>query len=957
MPGTYTFSGFAYARASTLERPWPRPAFDFNDHDAILARAGVRWLQQLWDRDDIRQVLTVASADLAERIEEILNGTQSQPKRLRSLLGSIYAYLARWERRSTPFGLFAGVAPARIGTETKTRLGTDHTAYRLPDAAALHTRAARYETDPDELAGLSICVNDFAQVRGDRLTIPSPASETHLSNGTVAEASVRASAPVLAAIELAGEPIGFDDLASRLHERFPGTALGRCRALVVQMVQAGALVTSARPAMTTLGTAASKTTAISELPTGDGAVHLGLDAEFCLPASVVAEAESAAETLLRLSVHPYGTPPWRDYLQRFLERYGPGAMVPVRDLVSDAGLGYPTGYLGAACAKGPRELTDRDAVAIELIQAAQTDGAGEIAITEQVTQRLQVGDGTDRVPPPRVELMFRLDAAGPAAIDRGQFRLWLTGIPRPESSLAGRFAPFLGPAETDRLAASFPETPERIVAQLSFPPRRARNGNVAAVPPLLTHLIVLGEHPPPGRAGLIGLDELAVTADPTQLHLIHTTTGRVVEAHALHALDATVHTPPLARFLAEVSGAGRTWWGPLDLGIARTLPYLPRLRSGRTVLAPARWLLDAADFPSPKAPAHQWDAEFDAWRQRWRMPDSVEFTVGDSRLPLDLRDRLDRHLLRTHLAGAGKLEVAEHEPRPSWIGRACEFALALHTVELPPAPLRRPVPAAALELPADRLVAATVHAHPRRIDQILTGHLPELLDAVTPSTEARWFTRFHDHARPDSEHLLQIRLRAVDEPAARDIATALRDWAARLHRKGLVADLDLTGYRHHAGRWGDDPAIAELVFTTDSAAALAELAVDETAPIEAFTAASAVDLAAALAPTSSEGWQWLTRVFPHEEVRTDRRIRKAAFSIVDRHGGDRGVIEAWAARRKALDAYRQSLTSDRDAQDVLRSLVHDLVTRRLGVDPDRERAMNRTIRATATRNIHIGAQS
>ncbi|GAB4001722.1 hypothetical protein GCM10029992_38000 [Glycomyces albus] len=284
--------------------------------------------------------------------------------------------------------------------------------------------------------------------------------------------------------------------------------------------------------------------------------------------------------------------------------------------------------------------------------------------------------------------MFRLDATSPEAVTSGRFRLWLTGIPRPESSLAGRFTPFLGPETTDRLSASFPQAPGRIAAQLSFPPRRTRNGNLASVPPLLPHLIVLGEHTPEDRRDLIGLDELAVTADPTQLHLIHTTTGEAVEAHTLHALDAAVHTPPLARFLAEVSGAGRTWWGPIDLGIARTLPYLPRLRAGRTVLAPARWLLHAEALPGPKAPAAEWDRAFDAWRQRWRMPDSVAFTTGDARLPIDLGDRLDRHLLRTHLTADGKLEVAEHEPGPSWVGRACEFAIALRATEPPPNPNR-----------------------------------------------------------------------------------------------------------------------------------------------------------------------------------------------------------------------------------------------------------------------------
>ncbi|MGH3811560.1 MAG: lantibiotic dehydratase, partial [Pseudonocardiaceae bacterium] len=56
---------------------------------------------------------------------------------------------------------------------------------------------------------------------------------------------------------------------------------------------------------------------------------------------------------------------------------------------------------------------------------------------------------------------------------------------------------------------------------------------------------------------------------------------------------------PLARFLAEVASARCGVYGPFDFGAARTLPFLPRVRYGRTVLASARWLLVADDLPVP----------------------------------------------------------------------------------------------------------------------------------------------------------------------------------------------------------------------------------------------------------------------------------------------------------------------------------------------------------------------
>lgn len=43
---------------------------------------------------------------------------------------------------------------------------------------------------------------------------------------------------------------------------------------------------------------------------------------------------------------PIGSATWLDYHARLRPRCCPRALVPVRELVSDSGLGYPTGYLG-----------------------------------------------------------------------------------------------------------------------------------------------------------------------------------------------------------------------------------------------------------------------------------------------------------------------------------------------------------------------------------------------------------------------------------------------------------------------------------------------------------------------------------------------------------------------------------------------------------------------------------
>lgn len=96
--------------------------------------------------------------------------------------------------------------------------------------------------------------------------------------------------------------------------------------------------------------------------------------------------------------------------------------------------------------------------------------------------------------------------------------------------MAGHFSHLLGPADRSLLVASYQaeDDPAVVATQLSFPPRRPYNENVVRVPPLLPHLVSLSEHPAaePTGCDVIGVEDLAVTADSDQLYLIQASTGR-----------------------------------------------------------------------------------------------------------------------------------------------------------------------------------------------------------------------------------------------------------------------------------------------------------------------------------------------------------------------------------------------------------------------------------------------
>ncbi|WP_322769075.1 lantibiotic dehydratase [Frankia sp. Cr1] len=654
------------------------------------------------------------------------------------------------------------------------------------------------------------------------------------------------------------------------------------------------------------------------------------------------------------------------------ERYGPGVLIPVRELVAESGLGYPDGYSGVSARPAWRTLTERDATLLSLIQAATFSGTREIRLTEVDIQALTIGDHVDLVPPTRIELGVTLHAQSLADIDRGDFELRVTAAPRIPTSMAGRFAHLLTSEERDLLAATYVAGERRegsVTVQMSFPPRLPRNENVVRVPPLIRDVLSLGEHP--CGPGTIGVDDLAVTADAAQMYLVQRSTGRRVIPRIPHALDLTVRTPPLARFIAEIADARSAGFGPFDPGAARTLPYLPRIRYRRTVLAAARWLLSRHDLPTAVA-GDAWKDRLEAWRRQWRVPARVIVCNGELRLPLDLAHPLDLGLLRAQLERAGRLEVREDGPADGdgWLGRPAELLIPLLLASPPPRPL--PVTAApgrVLRPGAATLVCGQFEGSPERFDDVLSLHLPRLAVRLGGLVERWWVRRYRDMSRPWTPQHLAVYLRLIDREAFARVASELAAFAAELDALGLPAQLSLTSSYEQPGRYGHGDALsaAEQVFAADTAAAVAQIAMAATAgvPGQAVAAASLAQLAAAFAPDPTTGYRALTRCLEQTSGPSDRAAHDLACQLVDSAGdftalraipGGDAVATAWARRDAALAAYREILSAQRDPGTVLRTLLHEHHMRALGLDPELEEQTGRLARAAALRRLAVAGQ-
>ncbi|MFJ8405386.1 lantibiotic dehydratase [Streptomyces microflavus] len=1005
----YRWQGAAMLRATTSTGPADIPRT--LDLDNVAVTRG--WLNRVWECDDFRNALELATPVLSDAIEAVVQGRQSGPRHVRRTAVSTVSYLLRWQHRPTPLGLFAGTAPVTVGPRASARWRDKHRVLIRPDSEWVTDMVLQLQRSPVLLTRLPLVANNAAHTRGDRLVAPGPPSDGHAVLLAPVEISVRNARPVAAAMDAARTPISYGALHGHLRDSFPQATPEQIDVLLTSLVEQQFLITSLWAPMTTvdplqhlcheleqhdadsipdvrdlvhelyalrdelsahqptlsdisvssLATRMRALTAVTPTPL---LIDTALDCETQLPHAVIAEAQAAVSALYRTTPQPYGYQHWRDYHRRFRARYGVGALVPVMDLVADSGLGLPAGYIGSERGASLKVRTDRDELLLSLMQQVLLDGRDELRLTDDMVHALEKAAGTDeRLFVPRVEAAFEIHAPSTRALSSGTFDLLLTAVPRPGSSMAGRFAHVLPPEHQDALATSYRGAPDRLAAQLVFPPRRHRNENVTRTSRLLPHIIELSGHQERDET-TIRLADIAVTADPRSFHLVQLSTGRRIDVRVLHALEGGTQTPLLARFLAEVANGRYAAYKPFDFGAGSRLPYLPRVRYRRTILTQARWLLMAEDLPGRKAPRQEWADAFTVWRDRLRVPMQVAVIEYDQRLPLDLSHPVHLRVLRAHLDNARRVELRKVPDADAhgWIGRAHEIWLSLGRSEpdtpYVPRPRSTTSPGAQRHLPGGGdVLHAQLHAHPRRYDEILSHHLPHLLAAFGEEPPTWWFTRHREMARPDADQHLDLTLHL--SPDAYGVgARHVRAWADSLHTMGLASGLALAAYQPQTGRFGHGPAMdaAHQVFAADSAAALAQIqlaeCIDAFAP-QALAAASALHLVTPLAPDTAAAEEWLVGNLPQGTGRLDRTLRGQVLELTGPNGasalaslpGGRQVTEAWRARAAAVDAYRTALVSERNPLDVARSLLHQHHVRALGVDPRTEETTIRLVRTAA----------
>jgi thiopeptide-type bacteriocin biosynthesis protein len=851
-----------------------------------------RRLEDVVTTPEFRDALFVASPSLAAAVDVWRKEPDSDKGRAAER--SLVSYFLRAASRPTPFGLFAGCTTGTIGERTCLRLG-ERARYRRHtrlDMDYLWALADAVERDARLRPGLDYRPNSSLYQVGDRLLF-AEARQNRTGRSyqlvavtaapylvaTLARARDGARLDTLAAAlvddditradadeyltELADSQILVADIRPQLtgalptdtlvaaldrHERSADLArrLGEAAGFLAEIDADGLGVPAER-----YRAAAAVLDGLPSSPDPSRFVQVDLAkpaAEVTLGAHVVSELVRGAEVLHALARYrpPEGL---RQFREQFARRYETREVPLAQALDEENGIGFERSSSPAAEAApllaglplrgGPDQpvpWTRRDTFLLGKLTRALAAGDREITVTASEAAAVR-----DRDVPP-LPGAFHVQAAvvadgkhGPVGDD---FHVFLHAVSGPSGArLLGRFLHAddeLHQRVRDHLAAEEALQPDRVFAEVVHLPE-GRVGNILCRPVLRSY-----EIPYLGRSGApadrqLPLSDLLVSVQGERIVLRSRRLGREVVPRLTSAHNFVGRGLGVYRFLCALQHQqvipGLTWdWGPLAAA-----PFLPRVVSGRVILARARWNLGQDELAAfREAPGAGPFAAVQRLRERRGLPRYVALADGDNELLADLDNVLSVETLAHVVRGRAFASLVEMVPGPDQLCACGPEGPFAHQVIVPFVRSPSPSPSPSVPLPARRAAATSsgrrfppgsewlylkLFTGTATADQVLLRVAAAVQSSLAIGWADRWF--FIRYGDPDWH--LRLRVHGAPETLLRQTLPLLHSVTAPLRGTGQLWRVQLDTYEQEVERYGGEAGLrlAERVFHADSEAVLA----------------------------------------------------------------------------------------------------------------------------------------
>ncbi len=582
-------------------------------------------------------------------------------------------------------------------------------------------------------------------------------------------------------------------------------------------------------------------------------VDLAKPADAAVLTHDVVDRIGAAVDAMRRIVGHRDDEAWATFRTAFNRRYESRTVPLVEVLDDEVGIGFGGDIGGGTApllatldfpptpgAPGPTAPWGRfqDALAARVGAALRT-GATELVLGDADLDALAAPT------PARVPATFTatctLLATSPEALAAGDYDLFLRYADGgPGTRLLGRFChtdPGIEALVAANIAAEQALRPDAVFAEIAHLPE-GRIGNILMRPVLRSvEIVYLGLSGAPHSAQL-PITDLTVSVVGDRVILRSQRLGCEVVPRLTSAHNFTARSLGIYRFLCAMAwqdGASASWsWGALD-----RLPFLPRVRWGRTIVARAQWRLStdelralgkiAGDGPTARRATM---AAVQTLRATRGLPRWVVLADGDNELCVDLDNELCVDSLVHLVKARTSATLLELLPAPDQLcvtspeGRFAhelmvpfvrvEPAVALKPTPTPPAPvIDSPVPRRFP--PGSRWLYAKLYCGEVTATSILRDAVAPTVEEFRDRTDGWFFIRYNDPG-------FHLRLRFAGEPQVL-LAEVWPQVAARLEpllAAGACWQVQLDTYEREVERYGGPAgmALCEQLFTADSDAVL-----------------------------------------------------------------------------------------------------------------------------------------
>lgn len=666
------------------------------------------------DNGAILEAIRVSSSALNNALTGQSISSSMTDKRRRRVEAALRRYLLRMSLRPTPYGLFSGIVPGEVASESVVKIigEASNTKRTRPDMGWIMELIQYLESDDRIAEELEYRFNPLTLEVGERLYCLTSNAYTDFPND---EASIRFTRLIGRIRELSNTWITLSKLKRSIAAEWPDASLAQIADTLGTLCEQGYLLSRLHPPLTGdkpiehIRSVISKVTSIDretltkidvvrqrlaaydEAPIGLGETLLedvlsslsqllpqskvdnplqtdmGIAcSQVTLSSSVVASVCQAAELLYRLKRPSNGAPHLNLYRAAFIERYGENREIPLIELLDDRlGLGAPATYYFPPPQRhwelSIPSFPARDRLLVHLATQALRDQSLSVQLNDKLLHRLELDPSWKQRIPNSCELFFTVAHTSDQRL--GDSDPWVILNPSPGNHIAGRsFGRFhdLFPETLQTILTDIAQHDEAhysdLLVELVVSPKSAAQGNVTQRPTFLRHELVGNAQPGVDDTHVFNVAEILVGVEHDRFYLRSATRGCRIAIRETHRYNTALHQN-FFRFLAEVSAEDH-YFSAFDWGAANDLPFLPRLEVDNIVLSLARWII--VPYSEDR---NQCRRDLRDFIDSWHVPNLVYAIEADNRILINTDQSDDFDVLVNQLS-KGRT-VLLHEVFPS----------------------------------------------------------------------------------------------------------------------------------------------------------------------------------------------------------------------------------------------------------------------------------------------------